>query len=133
VTLSYDAPRTVRSVTLYIPGAKTPFADPEFLPVLEVHEDGAWRRIVELPLADPPGREQLEKDAQSQDTSVKMRAKDYLKLLDAGQPLARRTAEPTGHVRAAQAGRLDSALVAVHSTDIHGRRIWRDSALLLLR
>jgi hypothetical protein len=42
---------------------------------------------VALPLAPPPGREQLEKDAQSQDISVKLRAEDYLKLLNAGQPL----------------------------------------------
>jgi len=42
---------------------------------------------VDLPLAAPPGREQLEKDAQSQDISVKLRAEDYLKLLGSGQPL----------------------------------------------
>jgi hypothetical protein len=42
---------------------------------------------VELPLAAPPGREQLEKDARSEDISVKMRAEAYLKLLNANQPL----------------------------------------------
>ncbi len=42
---------------------------------------------VALPLAPPPGREQLEKDAQSQDINVKLRADAYLKLLNAGQPL----------------------------------------------
>jgi neutral ceramidase len=42
---------------------------------------------VDLPLAPPPGREQLEKDARSEDVHVKMRAARYLKLLDAGQPL----------------------------------------------
>jgi hypothetical protein len=42
---------------------------------------------VELPLAAPPSREQLEKDAQSQDINVKLRAAAYLKRLDAGQPL----------------------------------------------
>ena len=42
---------------------------------------------VELPLAVPPGREQIEKDAQSQDLSVKLRAEDYLKMLRAGRPL----------------------------------------------
>ena len=42
---------------------------------------------VELPLAAPPGREQIEKDAQSQDISVKLRAEDYLKMLRAGQSL----------------------------------------------
>lgn len=42
---------------------------------------------VKLPLAAPPGREQIEKDAGSQDISIKMRAEAYLKLLNAGQPL----------------------------------------------
>ena len=42
---------------------------------------------IELPLAAPPGREQLEKDVRSQDISVKLRAEAYLKLLNANQPL----------------------------------------------
>ena len=42
---------------------------------------------VDLPLVAPPGREQLEKDAQSEDPSVKLRAEAYLKRLNAGQPL----------------------------------------------
>lgn len=42
---------------------------------------------VELPLADPPSGEQLQKDAQSQDVHVKRRAEEYLKLAEAGQPL----------------------------------------------
>ena len=42
---------------------------------------------VDLPFVAPPSRERLEKDAQSQDISIKMRAESYLKLLDAGQPL----------------------------------------------
>src|SRR5262249_18698717 len=41
----------------------------------------------ELPLEAPPSREQLEKDAQSQDVYVKLRAQAYLKRLEAGQPL----------------------------------------------
>lgn len=40
-----------------------------------------------LPLAAVPTREQLEKDAKSQDPHVKMRAEAYLKKLGAGQPL----------------------------------------------
>ncbi|HWH70121.1 MAG TPA: neutral/alkaline non-lysosomal ceramidase N-terminal domain-containing protein, partial [Candidatus Sulfotelmatobacter sp.] len=36
---------------------------------------------VELPLVAPPGREQLEKDTQSQDPAVKGRAESYLKLV----------------------------------------------------
>jgi hypothetical protein len=42
---------------------------------------------VELPLAAPPGREQLEKDARSEDISLTMRAEAYLKRLNANQPL----------------------------------------------
>ena len=42
---------------------------------------------VELPLAAPPGRQQLEQDTRSEDIHVKRRAEAYLKLLNAGQPL----------------------------------------------
>ena len=42
---------------------------------------------VDLPLATPPGKEQLEKDAASQDIYVKLRAEAYLKLLNSGQTL----------------------------------------------
>ena len=50
---------------------------------------GAFRLAydeVELPLAAPPDREQLKKDAAGADPHVKLRAENYLKLLDAGQP-----------------------------------------------
>ena len=47
---------------------------------------------VDLPLSTPPTREQLQKDAQSQDVSIRMRAQSYLQRLDAGQP-------PPGSVR----------------------------------
>lgn len=42
---------------------------------------------VELPFVSPPTREHLEKDALSQDVSVRLRAESYLKLLASGQPL----------------------------------------------
>jgi neutral ceramidase len=42
---------------------------------------------VDLPLAAPPNREQLQKDARSQDLAVAARATAYLRLFDAGQPL----------------------------------------------
>jgi hypothetical protein len=42
---------------------------------------------VELPLAAPPSREQLDKDARGADVYVKLRAEAYLKRLAAGQPL----------------------------------------------
>jgi neutral ceramidase len=41
----------------------------------------------DMPLVDPPSREQLEKDAQSKDAYIKLRAEAYLKRLNAGQPL----------------------------------------------
>lgn len=42
---------------------------------------------LDLPLANPPSRDQLEKDACSQDIHVKLRAESYLKMLNAGQPM----------------------------------------------
>jgi neutral ceramidase len=42
---------------------------------------------MDLPLAAPPSREQLEKDAKGEDVHIKMRAEAYLKLLNAGQLL----------------------------------------------
>src|SRR6266700_1489153 len=40
---------------------------------------------VDLPLVPPPSREQLERDAQSQDIHVKLRAQKYLRWLATGQ------------------------------------------------
>ncbi len=54
---------------------------------------------VELPLADPPKREQLEKDARSQDSGTRQRAEIYLKCLDAGQPLPRSVKLPLAALR----------------------------------
>jgi len=54
---------------------------------------------VELPLVDPPGREQLEKDAQDKNVHVRLRAESYLKRLDAGQPLPRSVKLPLSVVR----------------------------------
>ena len=42
---------------------------------------------LDLPLASPPSRLQLEKDARSEDVNVKLRAGVYLKILDASQQL----------------------------------------------
>jgi len=53
----------------------------------------------ELPLADPPGREQLEKDARSGDLAVKQRAEVYLKLLAQGQALPGSVKLPLAAVR----------------------------------
>ena len=54
---------------------------------------------VELPLAAPPGREQLEQDARSEDVPVKRRAEAYLKLLNAGQPLPESVKLPVAVLR----------------------------------
>jgi hypothetical protein len=53
----------------------------------------------ELPLAEPPGRPQLEKDARSGDLAVKQRAELYLKLLAEGQPLPGTVKLPLAAVR----------------------------------
>ena len=54
---------------------------------------------VKLPFVAPPGREQLQKDALGQDTSVKLRAESYLKCLDAGRPLPQSINLPVAAVR----------------------------------
>lgn len=54
---------------------------------------------VELPLATPPSREQLDKDAQGADVYVKMRAEAYLKRLAAGQPLPESVTLPLAVLR----------------------------------
>jgi hypothetical protein len=54
---------------------------------------------VDLPLAAPPAREQLEKDSQSQDVHVKQRAETYLRWLDASQPLPESIKLPLAVVR----------------------------------
>jgi hypothetical protein len=54
---------------------------------------------VELPFVDPPPREQLEKDAQSKDIYVKLRAEAYLNRLNAGQALPQSVKLPLAVVR----------------------------------
>lgn len=54
---------------------------------------------VELPFVGPPSREQMEKDAQSNDVHVKRRAEVYLKRLNAGQPLIQNVPLPISAVR----------------------------------
>ncbi len=54
---------------------------------------------VSLPLAAPPAREQLEKDAQSTDPSIKQRATIYLKCLSESQPLPQSMKLPVAVVR----------------------------------
>jgi hypothetical protein len=54
---------------------------------------------VELPLVDPPSREQLEKDAQGSDRYVKYRAEAFLKALSEGKPMPRSVKLPLAAVR----------------------------------
>ncbi len=54
---------------------------------------------LDLPLAAPPAREQLEKDAHGEDVYVKARAANYLRLLDAGHPLPAAVKLPVAAVR----------------------------------
>ena len=54
---------------------------------------------VELPLAAPPGRQQLDQDTRSEDIHVKRRAEAYLRLLKAGQPLPESVKLPIAALR----------------------------------
>ncbi|HNQ90181.1 MAG TPA: neutral/alkaline non-lysosomal ceramidase N-terminal domain-containing protein [Verrucomicrobiota bacterium] len=54
---------------------------------------------IQLPLAPPPTREQLDKDAQSNDAHVRMRAAAYLERLAAGQPLPQSVPLPIAVLR----------------------------------
>ncbi len=54
---------------------------------------------IELPLVAPPAREQLERDARSEDVSVKLRAEAYLKRLNAGKPLPESVKLPVAVLR----------------------------------
>ena len=54
---------------------------------------------VELPLADPPSREQLEKDAHTNDVHIQQRAQTYLKRLTDGQPLPKSVKLPVAVLR----------------------------------
>jgi neutral ceramidase len=54
---------------------------------------------LELPLAVPPTREQLEQDSHSEDVHVKRRAEAYLKLFTTGQPLPQSVKLPVAALR----------------------------------
>ncbi|WP_347304638.1 glycosyl hydrolase (plasmid) [Croceibacterium sp. TMG7-5b_MA50] len=55
VELRYDAPRTIRGASVFVPGVQPPFADPATSPVLEAQgPDGTWQRIVSLPAGPVP-------------------------------------------------------------------------------
>lgn len=54
---------------------------------------------VELPLTNPPTRERLQIDAAGSDPYVQQRARDYLKRLEAGQPLPQSVPLPVAALR----------------------------------
>ncbi|RST30637.1 glycoside hydrolase [Sphingomonas ginkgonis] len=55
VTLDYGAPRTIRSATLFLPGAKTMFAAPSVSPRLEASDDGrSWRAVADIAVTEVP-------------------------------------------------------------------------------
>lgn len=52
---SYDQPQTIRSATLFIPGAKVMFRGPSVAPLLEASDDGTtWRHLADIPASDTP-------------------------------------------------------------------------------
>ncbi|MBN1419573.1 MAG: neutral/alkaline non-lysosomal ceramidase N-terminal domain-containing protein, partial [Planctomycetes bacterium] len=54
---------------------------------------------IDLPLAAPPDREQLEKDGRSENIYVRARAANYLKVLDEGRPLPESVRLPVAVLR----------------------------------
>ncbi len=54
LTIGYARATTIRSATMFMPGALPAFGDPAFLPVLEAQDGAGWRRIATLPLANVP-------------------------------------------------------------------------------
>jgi hypothetical protein len=56
VTLDYDAPQTVRSATIFSPGAGSIFEGSAYRATLEASTDGTtWRKVADLPLSLVPG------------------------------------------------------------------------------
>ncbi|WJS99671.1 glycosyl hydrolase [Novosphingobium humi] len=55
VVYAYDAPQTMRSATVFVPGAKVMFRGPTVEPVLEASDDGQnWREIARFAVNDVP-------------------------------------------------------------------------------
>jgi hypothetical protein len=52
LTFAYPRPQTIRSASLFIPGALPPFSDPSFTPVLEAKMAEGWRRVADFQLTD---------------------------------------------------------------------------------
>jgi hypothetical protein len=55
LTYSYAKPQTIRSASLFLPGAKVMFGGPTVAPVIEASDDGkVWRKVAGLTVADVP-------------------------------------------------------------------------------
>lgn len=55
LVIDYPAPQTVRSATLFVPGAAALFVGASYAPVLEASDDGlTWRRVADIALAPVP-------------------------------------------------------------------------------
>ncbi len=54
ITLTYAAPRTLQSVTLFMAGAWVPFQAARFVPTLQARVDGQWRTLATLPVEAVP-------------------------------------------------------------------------------
>jgi neutral/alkaline ceramidase-like enzyme len=78
---------------------------------------------VDLPFVNPPSRQRLDQDAQSQDTNVKMRADSYLKLLNAGESLPESVKLPVAVLRLGND--LTFVLMGGEMVVDYGRRIKR--------
>jgi hypothetical protein len=78
---------------------------------------------VEMPLEEPPGRDQIEKDAQSDDVYVRNRAAGYLKLIEEKKPFPASLKLPLAAVRIGD----DLTFVAMGGEDVvdYGRRFKR--------
>jgi hypothetical protein len=54
LVLDYGAPQTVRSASVYIPSAQSPFGGPALDAELQVQDGAGWRKIAEIPLTNVP-------------------------------------------------------------------------------
>ena len=55
LNVTYPSPRTIRSATLFMPGAASLFSGPAYLPKLEASDDGKeWRPVADIPLGTVP-------------------------------------------------------------------------------
>lgn len=54
LTLRYAAPQTIRSATLLLQGATSPFGNPATLPILQAKTADGWRDLAKLPVTGVP-------------------------------------------------------------------------------